>query len=311
MEFSLFAIMAVAALVLDKIFAEVGRFHPLVGVGNLANWLESSLNVALNDKKRYNIVKILGVIAVIIIVIPGFLLSIWLSSLDYGGLLFQVLLLYFVLGAESLFEHGEGVVKAMEESGLDGARLSVGMIVSRDVGAMSEAEVASSTIESLLENGCDAVFAALFWFMLFGAPGAVLYRLVNTLDAMWGYRTERYIYFGWGAARLDDLLNYIPARLTAVTYLLLGNSRSALRSWLECKNRKSPNATLVMATGAGGLEIKLGGESVYNGVVKDNPVMGLGRPPVIGDIPRAVLLVRRGVLLWFVGLLFIGVFGVA
>ncbi|MBF0193228.1 MAG: cobalamin biosynthesis protein [Magnetococcales bacterium] len=311
MEFKTLALLMVAAIFLDRLFSEVRRYHPLVGVGNMANLVEEILYVASNDKKRYNIIRMRGVIAVIIIVIPITIASSWISNIAFLGELFSVVVLYFVLGAKSLATHAHNVVKAMDSEGLEAARQSVAMIVSRDVEAMDETNIARSTIESVLENGCDAVFGALFWFLILGAPGAIIYRLVNTLDAMWGYRNQRYLHFGWGAARLDDLLNYVPARLTALTYLLVGKSQPALRSWFYCKNRKSPNATLVMASGAGALEIILGGETVYHGVAQQNPIMGEGTPPRIADIPRAVGLVRRGIALWIVVVFIIGVLVIA
>ena len=311
MDFSQLAVMSVLALVLDRYFGEVKHFHPLVGLGNVAIFLERVLNIALNDKKRYH-ATILGVIAVIIIILPAFTVCFWISSVDHEvGVLFQILVLYFALGGESLSEHGLSVAKAMDDEGVAAARLQVGRIVSRDVETMDESDIARSTIESVLENGCDAVFGALFWFLVLGAPGAVLYRIANTLDAMWGYRTARYIYFGWAAARLDDVLNYIPARLTAVTYLLVGKSSSALQSWLRCSKPKSPNATLVMAVGAGALQVKLGGRAIYNGVAQENPVIGEGSAPTVVDIPLAVVLVSRGILLWSGLFLVIGVMGFA
>jgi adenosylcobinamide-phosphate synthase len=139
----------------------------------------------------------------------------------------------------------------------------------------------------------------LFWFIIAGAPGVVLYRLTNTLDAMWGYKTERYFHFGWAAARLDDLLNYIPARLTALTYALLGHFETATHCWRTQGHLwKSPNGGPVMSAGAGALNIKIGGAATYHGELKEQTPLGKGRPAETGDIPRAVKLVKNGTWLW-------------
>jgi adenosylcobinamide-phosphate synthase len=135
--------------------------------------------------------------------------------------------------------------------------------------------------------------------MLAGAPGCMLYRLSNTLDAMWGYRNQRYHDFGWAAARLDDLLNYIPARLTALSYAYLGDTRKALLCWrTQAKAWKSPNAGPVMASGAGALGICLGGAACYGGNWQHRPQLGQGRLPEAGDIYRTLGLVRGAVGLW-------------
>jgi adenosylcobinamide-phosphate synthase len=151
----------------------------------------------------------------------------------------------------------------------------------------------------LLENGNDAVFGTLFWFIVAGAPGAVLFRLANTLDAMWGYRTPRFLAFGCVAARIDDVLNWIPARLTALSYALLGNTRLAWRCWRsQAPAWSSPNAGPVMSAGAGALGLALGGAACYDGVVEDRPPLGTGRVATASDIGRAWRLVAGTTALW-------------
>ena len=284
-------ITALLAVVLDRLLGEPPRWHPLVGFGWLAQRVEASL---------YEASRLRGAVAVALLV-GGFALAAFLAhrSLGSWAWLLDVALLYLALGAASLGEHAAAVRRALDAGELDAARRSVGRIVSRDTADMDETAVARATLESVLENGCDAVFGALFWFLVAGAPGVVAYRLANTLDAMWGYKTDRYLHFGWAAARLDDLLNWIPARLTALTYLLLGKSGAAWRCWRsQAANWESPNAGPVMAAGAGALTVKLGGPAVYHGCLEIRPPLGEGREPVAADITRAVALVRRGMWLW-------------
>jgi adenosylcobinamide-phosphate synthase len=202
------------------------------------------------------------------------------------------------------------VHEALTKADLADARAKVGYMVSRDTAQMDAQAVASAAVESVLENGNDAVFGALFWFLVAGAPGVLLYRLANTLDAMWGYRTLRYLYFGWAAARLDDVLNFIPARLTALTYALIGHTRSALRCWrLQAGAWESPNAGPVMAAGAGALGLGLGGGAYYHGQWEERPALGMGPRPDATSIPAALRLVRLGVILWV--LVVIAIEGVA
>ena len=150
-----------------------------------------------------------------------------------------------------------------------------------------------------MENGNGAVFGALFWFILFGGAGAVLFRLANTLDAMWGYRNARFNAFGWAAARIDDVLNYLPARLTALAYALCGETRRALACWKQqAPHWESPNAGPVMSAGAGSLGLSLGGAAIYHGQREERPVLGQGQCANRHDIPRALKLVRHSLALW-------------
>ncbi|MBF0623264.1 MAG: cobalamin biosynthesis protein [Magnetococcales bacterium] len=282
------------ALILDRWWGEPSRYHPLVGFGRLAERVEARFNVpaALRPGRP------VGVLALLLLVLPPVAAARWLEHQPVLGPFLMGLLLYAAIGLRSLGDHARAVTRAFATDGLAAARERVGWIVSRDTAALDAAGVARAGCESVLENGCDAVFGALFWFLVAGAPGAVAYRLVNTLDAMWGYRTPRFQAFGWAAARADDLLNWIPARLTALTYALAGRTRPALAAWRRRPPWKSPNAGVVMAVGAGALELRLGGPASYHGQVQDRPVLGAGAEPVLADLPRAVALVERGALLW-------------
>ncbi|HXU93459.1 MAG TPA: adenosylcobinamide-phosphate synthase CbiB [Gallionella sp.] len=293
--------MMACAVLLDRLLGEPRRLHPLVGFGRYAVWLERRLNVHGAPRLR-------GMLAWLLAIAPFGLVVFLLWRQPFLQFIVGVLVLYFALGLRSLSEHAVRINQALDAGDLPQARLRVGEIVSRDTAAMQERDVARAGVESVLENGNDAVFGALFWFALLGAPGALLYRLANTLDAMWGYRTPRYFYFGWAAARLDDVLNYIPARLTALTYALLGNACSALRCWRQqAPAWDSPNAGPVMASGAGSLSVKLGGAASYHGAIEERPPLGAGDAPRAADIGRAVGLVQRGVLLWLALLFIVGV----
>lgn len=277
------------ALTLDAILGEARRWHPLVGFGRLVSNVE---------RRFYQQSRIAGVLALSIVVLPFVLLAIWLQSTALAPL-FTAVLLYVAIGWKSLNEHAMPIAAALEADDIGSARTQLGRIVSRDTFDIDEQGISRATVESVLENGCDAVFGAVFWALLLGVPGVVLYRLVNTLDAMWGYKNERYLQFGWAAARLDDVLNFIPARLTALSYALAGNVLSALRCWRQQGySWKSPNAGPVMAAGAGSLGVLLGGSASYHGTMQARPNLGEKRAPDALDIKRSLQLVNRVVVLW-------------
>lgn len=279
---------ALAAVALDRLLGEARRWHPLVGFGKLVGWLEKRLN---NGSRPA------GVLAWLLAVAPFFALALWLRSA--APFLVDTTLLYFAIGARSLAEHGQRVANDLAADDLPAAREHVGWMVSRDTSVLDADGVAKATIESLLENGNDAIFGTLFWFAVAGGPGALLFRLANTLDAMWGYRTPRFLHFGWAAARLDDLLNYLPARLTAASYALLGQTGRALACWrAQAPTWDSPNAGPVMASGAGALGLALGGGAIYHGQWEERPPLGSGQAAQPADIGRALSLIRRSLWLW-------------
>ncbi len=285
------------ALLLDRLLGEPKRAHPLVWFGRCVTCVE---NCCYGDgnlsfvKRQWR-----GFLAVLLLVVPVVLCAVMLVHIPLIGSLLSIVLLYGCLGMQSLHEHARMVALPLAAGDIAGAREAVSGIVSRDTQQMNETQITRATIESVLENGNDAVFATLFWFFIFGAPGAVLLRAVNTLDAMCGYRNARYEHFGCFAARLDDALNYVPARLTAVSFALLGKTARAFHCWrIQAKNCASPNGGPVMTAGAGALQITLGGSAMYGGEWKEKIIIGEGREPAAQDIERALSLVRRSAWLW-------------
>lgn len=291
--FTLVVIKLTAGLLLDRLFGELRRFHPLVGFGRWAVAVEARVRRIGNQRTD-------GLLAWLLAVAPWVVLAIALRHLHpQAHWPVDIVLLYFALGGRSLTEHAEAIVVRLEAGELDEARHRVGWIVSRDTSRLDAEGVARAGTESVLENGNDAVFGALFWFLLAGGPGVLLFRLANTLDAMWGYRTPRYLQFGWAAARIDDLLNTVPALLTALTYAVLGRTRRALACWRrQAPAWDSPNAGPVMAAGAGALGVALGGAAVYHGRTEQRPPLGEGRAPDAQALRDAIALVRRGIVLW-------------
>jgi adenosylcobinamide-phosphate synthase len=289
-------LVIVLALLIDQILGEPKRYHPLVGFGLIASILETKTNNQSSNTLSF----IGGGIALIILIFVPILLVVLASYLlsSYAFIL-DIIILYWAVGMHSLVDHTRPIITALQNNDLVAAKEAVSSIVSRNTEKMDHTQVATATIESTLENGCDGVFGALFWCLAGGAPLVVAYRLVNTLDAMWGYRTKRFEYFGKPAAILDDILNYIPARLTALAYALIGNTKAALRCWQEQSSQlASPNGGPVMCAGAGSLNIKLGGPTVYHNKLVDKPFFGGDYPAKVADITRANTLIFKTTLLW-------------
>ena len=293
------------ALLLDHWLGEPGRWHPVVGFGQLAAILEQRFNRDPEQGRKP------GVIALVLAVVPVVLLTmvlVWLLPPSLQ-LVVEALGLWLAMSLRGLAEHGRAVADALIHRDLPLAREQVGRIVSRRTEDLDETGVATAASESMLENGADAVFASLFWYAVAGLPGVVLHRAVNTLDAMWGYRTPRFLHFGRAAARLDDLLNWPPARLTALSYALLGQTRLALACWRRQAPRwDSPNGGPVMAAGAGALGVSLGGPAPYATGLKKRPILGRGPDADVGTIAAAIRLVERAVLLWLGVVLVFAVF---
>lgn len=297
LNLSMLAWLAAAGVVLDWMLGEARCGHPLVGFGNIAQAVERRLN---HGRRRF----LRGMLAWTLVVSPPVAAACWLIAAAGAvhpllAAALHAVLLYFCIGLRSLRDHLLPIQQALFEHDLPLARSLTSRIVSRDTAHATPSDMAKAAVESALENGNDAVFGTLFWFIVAGGSGALLFRLANTLDAMWGYRNERFRAFGWMAARTDDALNWLPARLTALSYALLGDTRCAGECWkTQAPAWSSPNAGPVMSAGAGALRLALGGDAEYDGVVEQRPPLGAGRAAEAGDIRRAWQLVANTCLLW-------------
>jgi adenosylcobinamide-phosphate synthase len=288
------ALLLIAGVLLDLLLGEARRWHPLVGFGKMAQLIERRAN-----RGNWRIAR--GTLAWSLAVLPlTAIATLAIHLCGIGALAIHALLLYFAIGLRSLREHNLPIADALERDDLMAARRLTARIVSRDTANATPTDLAKASTESLLENGNDAVFGALFWFIVAGGPGVLLFRLANTLDAMWGYRTPRFLLFGRVAARIDDVLNYLPARLTALSYVLLADHpRRAWRCWMtQAPTWPSPNAGPVMSSGAGALGLALGGAATYDGVIESRQALGYGVAPEGEDIRRAWRLVRATAALW-------------
>lgn len=294
----------VAGLALDALLGEPRAGHPLVGFGRLATALDRRL-----PRRRWA-----GALAWLVLVVPPAAaagMAVWALA-PLAGWLVATVVLWLCIAWHSLKAHTRAVETALAAGDLAGARRAVACLVSRDTACMDVAAVRRAALESLLENAGDGVHATLFWFAAGGlaaGPGgavaaAVAHRAINTLDAMWGYRTSRYRRFGWAAARADDLANWPSARLTALSFALVGNAGRALRCWRQqARALASPNAGPVMCAGAGALGLRLGGAAFYHGVYQQRPVFGCGAFAAGGDIERAIAMIARTLVVWIAAIL--------
>ncbi len=284
------------ALLLDYWLGEPRHYHPLVGFGQLASYTERRLNNSSGSMLS-------GGIAVFLLLTPFCLVTRFVhNSLSTAGLLswlFEALVLYWAVGHQNLKQHVTAVVSALEAHDTERARTALSYIVSRETDELDHDQISRAAIETTLENGNDAIFAAIFWYACAGPVAVVIYRLSNTLDAMWGYRNTRYESFGKAAAKLDDLFNYIPARLVACTYALLGNASLAFECWKnQARLLASPNAGPVMSAGAGALDLRLGGPCSYHGQLQEKPFFGGKTTPKTSDINRSLRLIDGALLVW-------------
>jgi adenosylcobinamide-phosphate synthase len=261
----------------DRLLGDPSRWHPVAGFGRVAAALEA---------RTYDDSRAAGVLHTLVLVGGSVALGRVVPERTWP----VALCTWAVLGGCSLAREADAVHSRLSGGDLAAARDQVTHLVGRDPSTLGPDEIARATIESVAENTSDAVVAPLLWGAVAGPAGLLGYRAVNTLDAMVGHRSPHYARFGWAAARLDDLVNLVPARVTALLAAAV-RPRPALAAWRRDAGRHpSPNAGPVEASFAGALGIRLGGVNRYGDDVQDRGQLGSGRPPRPADIPRAVRL---------------------
>lgn len=268
--------------------------HPVVWLGTLIGTLDKLLN---RTEWSALLRRASGILIVLVVTgtatATAFAISMALPDTLLGKAV-EAILMSALLAQRSLASHVIAVARPLKAGDIGGARLQLAKIVGRDVSVLDEAGISRAATESLAENFSDGVIAPAFWGAIFGLPGIAAYKAINTMDSMIGHRTPRHEMFGWAAARLDDVANLIPARLTAILLSLAAATRAPLAAAAalrDARRHRSPNAGWPEAAMAGALGIRLSGPRIYHDRVADEPWLnGAARDPVAGDIPRAVRL---------------------
>jgi adenosylcobinamide-phosphate synthase len=303
-----FAAMMALALLIDavigwpaRVYARIG--HPVTWIGRLISALETRWNRGGVTARRTS-----GTACVAVVVATATLPALAAQTLlpgGTGGLVLGAVLAWPLIAARSLHDHVAAVARPLGAGDLAGARHAVSMIVGRDPTRLDQAGVARAGLESLAENASDGIVAPLFWGAILGLPGIAAYKAINTLDSMIGHRNARYEDFGKVAARLDDLVNLIPARLTGLAFALVSARPGAALGamWRDAGKHRSPNAGWPEAAMAGALDIRLSGPRAYGETISPEPWVNEAAPdPVPQDMARGLALYRRAMLLCGVGL---------
>ena len=286
------------ALLADALFGEPPEtLHPVVFMGRAISAFEKRA-LALKDARR---VRLAGLFLAVALPVLSFALARGAMRLAPQRLrwIFEVVLLSTTLSMRGLARSALVVERELDGGDLTSARVYVGEFVGRDTAHLSSNEVARAAIESVAENASDGVVAPMLYGFLLGAPGALAYKAVNTLDSMVGHPHPPYEDLGWASARLDDLANFVPARVTALLAATVSSlvDGSGVAKTLAVASRygpltKSPNAGWTEAAFAGALNLRLGGPNSYRGILWEGPVLGIGPMPETADIRRAVRLMR-------------------
>jgi adenosylcobinamide-phosphate synthase len=279
----LFIIPLIAGYLLDLLLGDAEQLpHPVRLFGNSIAFIERLLN-------KNNLRFLKGMLSVIVLCIFCFtffyVTSTFLTSHSpVVYLIYSSTFVYYGLANKGLISEGKQVFEILNKEGIEAGRKQLSRIVGRDTTNLSIQQIRVAVLETMSENLSDGVIAPLFYYALAGIPGMMTYKLINTFDSMIGYRSERYEQFGKFAARLDDVANFIPSRLTALLMVCVSFSKNAFKFVFKYGNRhKSPNAGYPEAALAGILDTRFGGPNIYHGVLLDKPFIGINKRNVAHD----------------------------
>ncbi len=292
------------------LFSKIG--HPVTWLGRLIAFLDRSWNREEDSLNRRRAAGAATAIAVVGLVTALAVLTQLILPSGWAGIILTGVLAWPLLAIRSLYEHVSAVLQPLREGDLASARVAVSLIVGRETSLLNEAGVSRAALESLGENTSDGVVAPLFWGVLLGLPGLAAYKAINTLDSMIGHRTERYEAFGWASAIIDDIANFVPARLTGVFFAMVSPRPLTAMSCMmrDARKHRSPNAGWPEAALAGGLGVRLSGPRDYGGETTLEPWLNAGgRDATVDDISRGLQLYTFAIVLCGVGLLLISVLG--
>ena len=276
--------------------------HPVVWIGKLIETLERRWN----DPARSNAArKALGIVTMTIVAgsagAVGYAIQIGARQLSFG-MIIVVLVATMGLAQRSLYSHVRDVLRPLARDEISAARDAAAKIVGRDTAQLTSSGVSAAAIESLAESFNDGIVAPAFWLAVGGLPGLFMYKALNTADSLIGHREPRWRAFGWAAARADDVVNLIPARLAGLLIVIAGGGGLRVM-WRDAPRHASPNAGWPEAAMAGALQIELGGAASYEGVMHERPLFGTGRRPAAGELLRALqIYLEACALLWALAL---------
>ena len=299
--YALTALSVFAGFGLDCLLGDpLSRLHPVVLMGKLISLFEKQLRPRFpQTPPGERTAGTIMALAVPLISTGAGLLLLDLAWRVHPWAYFAVsaFLCWQCFAARCLMAEAKKVVTCLEKEGLSAGRRQVGMLVGRDTDSLTEMQVVKAAVETVAENTSDGVVAPLFWMVLFGAAGGLFYKAVNTMDSMVGYKNDRYLQFGRCAAKFDDVVNYVPARLSALAmigaaFLLRLDGKGALRVWRrDRRNHASPNSAQTESACAGALGVQLGGNASYFGKLHEKPTIGDPlRPIERADVARACIL---------------------